>query len=99
MSRPAFIEPGWTLAVAATNRPDLRIVFYPTGERRFWHTCTVPPAPDVIAEYATIECAPVLQHEVSVAYDEDLVVTVSPSILCRRCQLHGFFIGNEWRDA
>jgi hypothetical protein len=101
MTRPAFIEPGWTLAVAATNRPDLRILFYPDGTRRFWHTCTVPPAPDVIAELATIECAPTLQHDITTGRDADdeLTVTVSPSILCLRCRIHGFFQANQWRDA
>lgn len=105
MSGTAFIDPGWTLAVAATNRPDLRILFYPSGDRRFWHTCTVPPAPDVIAEHATIECSPLLQHEVTVTdavtdgAAAHIEVTVSPSILCRRCELHGFFVANEWRDA
>jgi hypothetical protein len=59
----------------------------------------VPPAPDVIAEYATIQCAPLLQHDVTVTYDESVLVTVSPSILCRRCELHGFFVANNWRDA
>lgn len=102
MSVPRFIEQGWTLAVAAHNRPDLRVLFYPTGERRFWHTCTVPPAPDVVAELATIECSPALQHTVTVrASDEDACpfVTVTPSILCLRCQLHGFWTDNQWRDA
>lgn len=99
MSTPSFVDPGWTLAVAAANRPDLRILFYPSGERRFWHTCTVPPAPDVIAEHATIECSPLLQHDVTVSFDEDVIVTVAPSILCRRCELHGFFVANQWRAA
>lgn len=99
MSIPTFVDPGWTLAVAATNRPDLRILFYPSGERRFWHTCTVPPAPDVNAELATIQCSPSLQHDVTITYDEDVEVTVSPSIMCLRCQLHGFFERNQWRDA
>ncbi len=100
MSVPTFIDPGWTLAVAATNRPDLRVLFYPDGTRRFWHTCTVPDAE--VAELATIECAPLLQHDITHGWhdpSETVAVTVSPSILCKRCRLHGFFTSNEWRDA
>lgn len=105
MTVASFIDPGWTFAVAATNRPDLRILFYPDGTRRFWHTCTVPnPDPAVIAKYgedvATIECSPVLQHDVKLWNGEGPpVVSVSPSILCHRCKLHGFFTANQWSDA
>lgn len=98
MSLRGHVEPGWTLAVAASNRPDLRIVFYPDGVRRFWHTCTILPMFSWEAP-STIECAPTLQHEVTVRFDEDVLVTVTPSILCERCDLHGWFTANVWTDA
>lgn len=101
MTVRSFVEPGWTVAVAAVNRPELRIVFYPDGSRRFWHRCMVPDAdPDVPIEDHLIECAPVLQHDVGMGWDgRRPEVSVHPSILCLRCRLHGFFVANEWRDA
>lgn len=48
-------------------------------------------------EYAAIICAPsVAKH--SVVFDESSI-TVTPSILCVSCGLHGFVTDSTWRYA
>lgn len=61
------------------------------GMWRFQHHCHVPGSE---ADF-DILCAPTLEkHDVSADGR-----TVSPSILCSRCQTHGFFTDGQWRDC
>lgn len=59
------------------------------GIWRFEHHCHVP---DSDPEFDIISAPTLEKHDVSVDGR-----TVSPSILCSRCQTHGFFTDGVWR--
>lgn len=82
---------------------DLRLLNYPDGTVRFEHRCDR-------GERGVIVCAPALQigpengHGHAITHDGEGTrnhprgkPTVSPSILCSDCGLHGFIVDGVWR--
>lgn len=72
---------------------DIRILFYEYGSIGFEHTCTVPDPDPRFKGDSSIRCAPLLnQHKV----DSYVPLTMTPSVLCLRCQIHGYVTNGEW---
>lgn len=100
---PFLVEPGWGWCdiVPEALGPTYRLLHYPDGTTRFEHRCDR-------AERGVIICAPALRlgngHTLTWSGAGDHSnprgkPTVSPSILCPDCGLHGFVVDGWWRAA
>lgn len=84
-----FVEQGWTRAV---DVPPVRVLFYEgegSGVVRIEHQCRV-------VEGTQIVCAPALQLGSGHTLVSEDPITVTPSILCPDCGLHGFITDGRW---
>lgn len=88
---PFLVEPGWdkSVFIPHTGGPSYRVLFYKDGNFRFEHRCVSDTDGSII-------CAPSLSKH-TVESEEPL--TISPSILCPRCNLHGFICEGRWVEA
>ena len=97
------VEPGWEWAdiISDPGRCGFRLLNYPDGTVRFEHRCDR-------GERGVIVCAPALQigggHSITRAGEgtrnhPNGKPTVSPSILCSDCSVHGFVVDGVWRSA
>ncbi len=88
--RPFLVEPGWeeSVFVAHTNGPNYRVLFYKDGSMRFEHDC-------FHEKDGLIICAPLLSSHKVVAKEP---LTILPSILCSRCNIHGFVREGRWSE-
>jgi hypothetical protein len=87
---PFLVPGGYTDSyfIPSTGGPSYRLLRYADGAVRFEHRCNR-------GDRGTIICAPSLRnHEVDLAS-----FTVSPSILCPDCGLHGFVRDGRWVSA
>lgn len=95
------VEPGWEWCdiIARPGLCGFRLLHYPDGTVRFEHRCDR-------GDRGVIVCAPALQigsgHTLTHAGEGDHnnprgKPTVSPSILCPDCGLHGFVTDGRWR--
>lgn len=71
------------------------LLHYPDGEWRFRHVCDRSST-----GRGVIICAPLLDlHQVVGSSQPDAPVTVTPSILCSDCGIHGFVNRSVWEPA
>jgi hypothetical protein len=94
---PDFTPPGWLDAVEVS--PGVSLVRYPGDVVRVRHRCNRAGrgGGDAI-------CAPKLSPGHIVQWPPAMTdgcnkPTVSPSILCADCGLHGFVVNGEWMSA
>lgn len=96
MSETAFLgEPGWVRSVCVdgtAGSPLIRALFYEDGAVRIEHKCRVVDDTQLIV-------APALRLGEGHAITNDDPLTVTPSILCPDCGLHGFITGGRWVQA
>lgn len=91
---PNLVEPGWSRIerLGAINGPAL--LHYDDGTVRVAHVCDR-------GERGKVRCAPALQldggHTIEV--DDKGRSTVTPSIACPDCGLHGFATEGQWLPA
>jgi len=86
-----LVEPGWTDAVVcpAAGRDGVRALFYDDGRVGIEHRCKT------IGEDRVI-CAPRLQLDGGHVITSREPLTVTPSIACPDCGLHGFIREGRW---
>lgn len=70
---------------------ELQLVWTTVGGYRVRHVCNRRQD-----GRGTIICAPLLTQHI-IQFVPEAGYTVSPSILCSDCGLHGYLIANEWR--
>jgi hypothetical protein len=70
----------------------VRLLRYPDGSTRVGHLCDRKAR-----EAGVIRCAPLLAEGHTVIWSE--MPTVTPSILCSDCGLHGFVTTGRWTAA
>lgn len=90
---PHWLVPdGWTRAeVIAGIGVTYRLLWYEDGTLRFEHPCTAGDGSDCI------NAPKITKHTVD--SDEPGHVTISPSILCKGCDTHGFIRESRWQAA
>lgn len=77
----------WTVRLPTADAPEIVLTSYDDGTTRVRHTCLDGHRP-----------APALSEAHTVTQD-DKGPTVTPSILCSECGLHGFVTDGVWTDA
>lgn len=89
-------EVEWVHVVDEPRR--LKLIGYADGEVGFSHRCNLGgrAGPDFTALIAPLLQLDTGGHSVMLV---DGVPTVSPSILCPDCGIHGFVTDGVWRDA
>jgi hypothetical protein len=91
---PDLRAPGWTTRQDHGN--GVLTLHYPTGLIRVEHLCTRP------RDGASLLIAPTLTRQ-NQPYGHQIIatdpLTISPSILCEDCGLHGFITNGEWRGC
>jgi hypothetical protein len=96
---PFLVEPGWEWCdiIREAVGPSRRLLYYPNGDVRFEHRCDR-------GARGVIICAPALDpaHQISRNGNETHAnprgePTITPSILCPDCGLHGFVTNGWWR--
>lgn len=95
MADTAFlVEPGWIQSVDVPNLagPSIRALGYEDGTIRIEHKCRVIDNTQLIV-------APALQLDAGHRVEQEDPLTVSPSILCPDCGLHGFIQHGRWVPA
>jgi len=70
---------------------DKRVLFYEDGTARFEHVCD-----RAHRDAGVIRCAPLLQLDGGHTIVQPDPLTVSPSILCTDCTVHGFVTDGRW---
>lgn len=88
---PDLTEPGWT--ALERHGSGVESVHYPDGNIRIRHVCTRP------RDGRTLIVAPALQltNGHSVVTRDPL--TVTPSIMCDDCRLHGYIRNGQWEGC
>lgn len=90
---PDFTPEHWELAVEVA--PGVALLRYVDGRVRIRHLCDRAGRGG-----GPVICAPALSAEHVVDWpDDSLKPTVSPSILCADCGLHGFVTDGKWSPA
>lgn len=101
---PFMVEPGWVWCdiIRRALQPGFRLLYYMDGTVRFEHRCHDPLRGDKV-------CAPALRvgphapgHVLTRNEDADHFnprgkPTVTPSVDCPDCDLHGFITDGWWR--
>lgn len=82
-------QPGATEHVALDT--DKTILFYPDGAVRFRHTCD-----RTAQDRGVIICAPLLRIGNGHSIRQRTPLTISPSIRCGDCSLHGWVHDGTW---
>lgn len=96
---PFLVEPGWVESdiIRRALRPNFRILYYLDGPPRFEHRC-------YSERYGTRIIAPALAAHVITRNDVTAhewrmgQPTVTPSIDCPDCDLHGSVVDGWWRE-
>ncbi len=85
------VTAGWTRSavIADIGGGQLRALFYEDGTIRLEHKCKVVDGEQFIV-------APALDDHTVESVDP---LTVSPSVLCPDCSLHGFIRDGRWQPA
>jgi len=100
MSVHRFVEPGHDRIESTggpASAPDL--LHYPDGTIRVMHVCKSWPDPkEPDGEFVKV-IAPALSPGHQVTFGPARRTTVSPSILCADCGLHGYVTDGIWRSA
>ena len=86
-----LVEAGWDRTVEVGS--GITMLSYPSGEWRVQHTCTRP------RDGNTLIIAPALQLNAGHSIVSEEPLTVSPSIMCGDCGLHGFVTYGVWRSC
>ena len=94
---PNLVDPGWyRCEVVHAETPAIKLFWWAPTRIGFAHLCDRGPR-------GTIWCAPLLTdvnqpggHQVSGSLGK---TTVTASILCPDCGLHGFVTEGRWTDA
>lgn len=92
LKEPFLVEPGWEKMIfisAFGEASSFRVLFYKDGNKRFEHRCVSDTEDSII-------CAPSLSKH---TIEQEEPLTISPSILCPRCNLHGFIREGRWVSA
>lgn len=93
MSEHRMIPPGWNKRVDHGFRMPgpgrVHTLHYPDGSIRVEHTCKA------IGE-AQLVTAPALRLDGGHVVQQEDPLTITPSILCPDCGLHGFIISGKW---
>lgn len=96
MAETAYlVEPGFVRSVVIGHlpgRPSVRALFYPDGKVGIEHRCKIVDGTQII-------CAPALRLGEGHTIISDDPLTVTPSISCPDCGLHGFITDGRWIDA
>jgi hypothetical protein len=89
---PFLVDPGWTksIFVPHTGGDSYRVLFYKDGNVRFEHRCVNEE------QGGSVIAAPSLSKH---TIESKKPLTISPSILCPRCNLHGFITAGRWVEA
>lgn len=98
MSDVEVFDRGYTRRVEVGQRrdgTDLTLLFYADGAVRVHHHCKLIQGD---SEDRLI-CAPALQIGAGHVVMESDPVTISPSILCPDCALHGFVRASRWEEC
>jgi len=87
-----LVEPGWGRSICTRPWPgesSVRALFYDDGTCRIEHKCKVIGGVQII-------CAPALRLADGHTIVAEDPLTVTPSILCPDCGLHGFITEGRW---
>lgn len=87
-----LVPPGWVRSVYTGRLRSVRALFYEDGTVRIEHECRTVDGVRLIV-------APALQLGTGHIIEQANPLTVSPSILCPDCGLHGFIREDRWVDA
>lgn len=90
-----LVPPGWVRAVPIGSLPPdpmVRALFYEDGAVRIEHRCRV-------VDDTQIVCAPALRLDEGHSVVSADPLTITPSILCPDCGLHGFITAGRWSPA
>jgi hypothetical protein len=95
---PFLVEPGWEWCdiIRWPGLDSFRLLYYPNGDVRFEHRCHDPIRGDKI-------CAPLLaahtitRNDVGTHANPKGEPTVTPSLDCPDCPLHGHIVDGWWR--
>lgn len=82
-----LVQPGWSVAVELGD--GIRALRYPGGPIGVEHDCRV-------VEGTTLVIAPRLRLGSGHTVVVDDPLTVTPSVLCRDCGLHGYIRQGRW---
>lgn len=82
-----LVEPGFARAVGVG--PAIRALFYEDGKVGIEHECRVVEGTQII-------CAPALRLGEGHTIVSENPLTITPSILCPDCGLHGFITDGRW---
>ncbi|GAC71038.1 hypothetical protein [Gordonia soli] len=85
---PDLTEEGYGRIV---DHGRVQTVWYPDGRVRLRHECRRP--------YIVLHTAPLLQLDNGHTIVSTDPVTVTPSIMCADCGLHGFLTDGVWKDC
>jgi hypothetical protein len=87
-----LVPDGWQKSIHCPEAggQGVRLLWYDNGEVRVEHKCIAGDGSEIIN-------APIINHDVQ--FDAEGYVTVSPSVLCLGCGLHGFIEHSRWRSA
>lgn len=78
--------------IARHDHGRVHTLHYPDGTIRIGHKCIRP------RDGSTLIVAPALTTPGHVVVSTD-PVTITPSILCEDCGMHGYITDGVWRDA
>jgi hypothetical protein len=80
------------ITVGGHEGHDLQVLVMVNGQMRFSHVCHLRGG-------HTLRIAPLLQLEAGHRVEQMDPLTISPSILCEDCGLHGFVREGSWTSA